>query len=523
MLKLLFVALGTLASFLLSAQDLHIYYDAFTDSVYYTQNGKPVDRPAVRKGANVVLHVNNYNNYLYNLEIKAQDTNIRIADGSVLDVSSLMNDEGGSTGSPMSLLFGAGSPMGGMPGLAGLSSGSGAVMTKAEQERQQRIAEINTQVSLFNAAYERLGILAEDISTKQEEIQTMLEGQQVQTMVADELERLRFNPQLEPRQIKQLSQEYMERIFGVSDPKQLSLSTVLAKTDVKTEFDKLKTDYSGKVDKYTKDIGVLKATSAVLAGPQYDFPESNLSTFRSQAEKVIRTTEGNLSQYQANLNTITTKAAGISSLDVKKLAELRTTYLVVMDNDFSQTHRQPASSDEMNLNITLRPNIKDSAAVGVSTKALAPIAINVYGGLQINASLGLSFGQFFSRPQSYFVRDSIIRTSDKDAFTPFLTSFVHFYPQSRGSASLGGSFGVGIPLGGSSSLESISFFFGPSLVLGRSQRIVLSGGLMGGKVDQLSDGYAVGERFEVDANLLQTQSVYKLGYFLGISFNLLGK
>lgn len=63
MLRLIFTGLAVLASFALSAQDLHVYYDAFTDSVYYTQNGKPVDRPAVRKGANVVLHVNNYNNY----------------------------------------------------------------------------------------------------------------------------------------------------------------------------------------------------------------------------------------------------------------------------------------------------------------------------------------------------------------------------------------------------------------------------------------------------------------------------
>ena len=66
------------------------------------------------------------------------------------------------------------------------------------------------------------------------------------------------------------------------------------------------------------------------------------------------------------------------------------------------------------------------------------------------------------------------------------------------------------------------FFLGPSLLFGKSERIVLNAGLMGGKSEKLSQGYEIGDQYISDSNLAPTISVYELGYFIGVSFNLSG-
>jgi hypothetical protein len=151
---------------------------------------------------------------------------------------------------------------------------------------------------------------------------------------------------------------------------------------------------------------------------------------------------------------------------------------------------------------------------------LDPIHVSVYGGLKINASIGISFASYFERPQSYFVREGRIRADDLDPFTPVITSFVHFYPQGRRQVALGGTFGLGIGIGGEGSgLQN--YMLGPSLILGRGQRIVFSGGLMTGKVNRLGKGYQVGDAY--DGTELPDKSIYEMGAFFGISFNLFGQ
>jgi len=66
---------------LLPAQDLHIYCDAFSDSVYYMRNNRPVEDARVRKGDQIVLHVKNYNSYLYDIELETDKTNLTMSQG----------------------------------------------------------------------------------------------------------------------------------------------------------------------------------------------------------------------------------------------------------------------------------------------------------------------------------------------------------------------------------------------------------------------------------------------------------
>ncbi len=507
---------------LLSAQDLHVYYNAFTDSVHYMVEGKPVDRPLVSKGNEVVLHVYNYNNYLYRLEVKTDEGQNAVSKGRAFDLSSLLQVGGFN---PVSLMLGGGEDPGGLavPEIIPIEEISGfAGDTKEAQAQQALIREMQKLESSFKNTQESLAALDEDMSGMHQKIQTALEVQQIQMHAADAIQRLRYTPLLEPRQIKALSQEYMVHIFGEKDPQKLSLSKVIQKAGAEKEAAGLRQEYHKKLSAYEGKVELLKFNHLALQDKKFDFGGSNIDGFRSAAQNYVASAEENLGAYQSNAILLDSALSSVNDLDLATLTDLRTTYLVMMENDFTQTSRHTVTGDHLNLKIHLTP-IDSVEIPGLATKNAAPIELTVYGGLQIRGGVGVSFGGFFKQPNDYFVRDSIIHSSSKDVFSPYLTSFIHFYRQSRSSASFGGSFGVGIPIGGNSGLEAIAFFLGPSLVMGRDQGIVLSGGLFGGKANQLSGGYSVGDYFDADAGLLKTESVYRMGYFLGVSFNLIGK
>ncbi len=506
-----------LAAQLLSAQDLHIYYDAYSDSVYYLLGGKPVDRPIVRKGNQVFMHVHNYNNYLYRAEVKTDRRESALAQGSSLSPLSKLLSKGGG-GNIAGLFFGATDAGGEIPDLDledQLNRGGFGIDKAAMKKLVEEMQTLETQ---FTETQDELETLDKDMVKIQKKVQNALETQQIQAFAAEEIQRLRYDPRLSPAQIKKLTAEYMTRIFDDTDPQQLDLSKVLEKANAAELLNTQKAEYDKKLAEYDEKVEVLKTTYGALQDARFNFENSNVGAFRGAAKKLVASSEKNKEIHRTNIGRVEGKMGEIASLDAQTLTQLRTDYLITMENDFSKTIREAASGDKMSLQVLLTPAVDSGAAI----RELAPIEVAVYGGFQVNASVGLSFGQFFTRPLEYFVRDSTIQSSKLDAFTPYLSSYFHFYSQSRGAVSAGGSFGVGIPLGNGAGFESLAFFLGPSLMFGRNDRIVLSAGIMGGKTRQLAGGYSVGDTFEADADLLKTESRYNLGYFVGLSFNLLG-
>jgi len=514
--------LSFLACQSLMAQDLHVYYNAYSDSVYYAQNGMPVSRPQVRKGQQVILHIENFNNYLYGVTIKTEQSRQSLMPFKAFDPGSLSQPEAFD---PFNLIFGG--IGGGGIGIPGLSLGddqSGfAGDTKAEQEQQALFKELRQLETTFRKTQEVLNVLDDDISNVQKKMQTAVESRQIKAIASDAIGRIKYNPHLEPRQIKELSLEYMAHVFGdATDPQKLSVSELFKQITAGESLAALRQENEKNLNLYAAKLDQLKVSSIALQHPKFDFEGNDLDPFRAATQKVVTNTEKNLQTYRANAVMFDTAVSNVQKLDLNTLLDLRTDYIVLKENDFSHVSRHKMDGDKLDLRITFTP-IDSVRITGVSTRQVAPIEVIAYGGLQIKGGLGLSFGGFFERPGDYFVRDSSIHSSSKGAFSPILTSFVHFYSPGRNATSIGGSFGVGIPIGGGRGLESLTFFLGPSLIVGSSQGVVISTGLMGGQVSQLSGGYAIGDRFEADAGLLPTEAVYKLGYFLGISFNLIGK
>ncbi len=517
----------------LPAQDLHIYYDAHLDSISFLQNGKPA-RPMVRKGNNVILHVSNYNNYLYDIQVRKPV----VADAPIQRSSvGFMRQASSENINPLKLLFSAGNPLSGVSSLLGGLSGifskddegfsSGFVSSSstaevADMKQQQHLAELKEHASFFDAAWQSVEKKAKEISSVQKDVEAHLETIQIQTFAAEELTRIRRMQQIEPRQIKLLSQRYVKSIFGQDDPDLMEVGEIMEAASVGTRLEALQKRYVALIDQYTEDATALKLAGEVFADPKYNFSGSNIQPLRSRSAKAIKTVADNLDAYTKNQQSMETALPAAGGLSMQQLAQIQTEYLVLMKNDFSKTFRRTADEDDLQLQMVFSP-LDSAAAAVVTEKAMEPVNIMVYGGLQVRPAVGIGFGGFFQQPQSYFVRDSLIRSSNRDAVTPYLNSFIHFYAQSRRETSLGGSIGVGVPLSGNDNaglLDAVSFFVGPSLVLGRNQSVVLSLSLMGGKVNRLSEGLTTGDYFEGPTELLKTESVYRLGYALGISFNL---
>ena len=144
----------------LYAQDLHVFYDVFEDTVYYQIDGKAVAKAAVKKGQQVILHVLNYNDYIYDLELETEAEDFTVpASGSPLF-------GGGSSGSALaqfrSLTGGMGGTGFGLDSTRIADQGSGMVdqtnvstATKATARRfashLQAMEDIESEIQELNS------------------------------------------------------------------------------------------------------------------------------------------------------------------------------------------------------------------------------------------------------------------------------------------------------------------------------------------------------------------------------------
>ena len=488
----------------LPAQDLHIFYDVFKDTVYYEVNGKPTARASVKKGQEVTLHVLNYNDYIYDLELEteSQDYNIPASGGIFASFGN-----GGQGMSPFSSLAG------GMGGGFGLDStqlafeGSGMVDGANVSSGTKALAR------RFANHLKAMENIEEDIHELNGYLNAELESQAFQQIAFEEVTALRRHPGLPPETIKSLSMDYLKPILGIRRDEPLDIGAVVRRTDQPSALQSTVEDYEAEVGHLKSELQKLDATRTVLFEAD-DLPDADRIALAVAYESASLRVES----YENAATNVRGALAGLESLQLKELTKLGYLYEEMKAHRFEQKFVFSADADLTTFRIKLNP--VDSARIqGIRPQTLNPISLKSHGGLKVNASVGVSFVRFFDRPQSYSVRDTLIVADDQDAFLPIISSFFHFYPQSQRQVSVGGTFGLGISVGGENTgLQT--YFFGPSLILGKEQRVVFTTGLSGGKVERLAQGYEPGDIYS-DA-ILPTKSIYELGFFLGISFNLMG-
>ncbi len=481
----------------LSAQNLHIYYDVAKDSITYIKNGKIIEKPRLKKGNQAILHIQNFNDYVYDLDVKTNSSNYKINSGS----SGLLNFGGSSnnlddlTGFAEKFVINGNFELSDNPLISDRSgAGEGRQVTEAER---QIAAQFESKIITLFRLEEKLERLSNQISRASKAIEQ-------KEQLKQKLQLLKYHPTLAPSRIKEISEKELDVLEDAS--RRDALSNI-------DQIQELLLDYSASVNDLDKNFTELDLINRELS--KFDLTVDEKITFQSSYIEAGK----KVSSYKSRVQKINNNITALQKTDDGEIMNLSLEYEELKSHQFEKKIVLNPEDDLNTIKIRLVP--MDSANVaGARTKDLNPLQLSVFGGLKINASVGISFAALFDTPESYFTRDNIVMAEDLDPFTPIVTSFIHFHPQSKGQASLGGAFGIGIGLGGESAgLQN--YFLGPSLILGKSQRIIFTSGLNTSKVTRLAEGLQPGDLYE--ESILPTKSVFELGYFLGVSFNLAGQ
>ena len=505
----------SLFSFFLSfcssfCQDLHVHYDAQTKAVRYLSEGKELTKPKVKKGNNIFFHVDNYNNYLYKVEIKANERTYQIGDNSANLLNALQPG-----GLSMTSFFGD-LNSGIDDGYGNLEDtefgGGGFTASSAE------FAKLNQLKLQFDDLAGEMIQTESQLRAIQKSVQDYKTAQEIKYLAYEEVQKIKYNPSFSPAQIKKLATEYLEKGLEVQSIDELNVEELLKRNNsTKTLTDRL-ARLKDAHQRYIQQSETLSNIGSLLN--QYTLSDEEFLQFKYTVDEIqnkAQIVEQKVTQQEIELENLVNQP---TQNDMNVLTSMHYEYEGIANNNFSHTYRTEADGDWQELELTFLT--KDSAGRGVSEETIqvAPIKVPVYGGIKISTSIGISFGQYFDRPQNYFIRDGAIFAEDEDSFYPILSSFFHFYASSSKNVDFGGAFGIGVPLNGANGIQSATFFLGPSLIIGKEQRMALTAGLMGGKVERLSQGFEVGDQVGFDIIELPKRFPYEIGGFLGLSFNL---
>ncbi|MFN9110639.1 MAG: hypothetical protein ACK5XN_11285, partial [Bacteroidota bacterium] len=187
--------------------DLHIYYDAFRDSVWYVKGGLKTETPVVNKRDLVHLHVVEFNNYLYDIRTLQNEVNQEF--GKVQLVNYSFTDFGSSIDRLLKNV-----PLGVLgTGFSGMTMSEIPGYSSDEKD----FSTSGKLYSTFKAAdeyLERLSALIEDISSLSVEITNLSNRISAGALTAEKIDYLLKRPDLPPSEIRKMVMERIELMFG---------------------------------------------------------------------------------------------------------------------------------------------------------------------------------------------------------------------------------------------------------------------------------------------------------------------
>lgn len=203
------------------------------------------------------------------------------------------------------------------------------------------------------------------------------------------------------------------------------------------------------------------------------------------------------------------------------IEQLRNNYLTAFkyyDNiehaDFEVSYSVNSDLDITTVKLNFVEKNSDSIPSN-ETIRVREIKIPTKGGLRINSSAGMSFVRFMNGNKAYTSLNGTIEEEKGDAFTPSLSTMFHFYKQTPSPVGLGGSIGFGVPIDGN---KDFQYMLGGSVIFGKTQRVILNIGALGGKTEVLN-GVKVGDSIGTGSPV-PTKEVFDLGFYLGLTLNI---
>lgn len=167
------------------------------------------------------------------------------------------------------------------------------------------------------------------------------------------------------------------------------------------------------------------------------------------------------------------------------------------------------------------------------------LTVPLKNGVQMNVSSGFFFNiGIFNKEYKYQATDStqslfkVVPTSNKlrEHFSPSIGLMLHIYERSNSATKVAGAIGFS-----TSNATDLRYYVGGSLIFGKTQRFVLSSGVVGGqrqilkssfgesRFDDKDDNITVSKEFKDNNLSIPTQPKFRLGWFISLTLNLWGK
>ena len=502
----------------LNAQELHVYYNLFNDSVVYKVDGKVLEEPKLKNGQEIQLHLTEFNNFLYDIELEIKQEDSQQSSG-IMEVAQFAGLGPGLPGMGLGIGGERAGASGGL-GLMGLADMPLLKINDSEISLQSIFGGSRGSAQMLeqaNTAMAEITAIKEEVLQLTQEIQSYEKSREVGLMALAHIDSLKKHPNLRPSFIKKRCEEYYRAIFHATNLEGITLDELLA-------IQQTPMRYKQAVKKLNAREATLRNKVALLSGLNEQFVNlalddadylkyvANLQTFRKDAQSISQQLKEALSV-----------DGGLDDFPSKQdLTNLQFSLAEVISNDFTYHSRTQAYSDILNINIKM---VKKEHPLGEEKEVVKSrnLRLEAKGGLKVTASVGLNFSQFLTAGQTFSARDNLIVADNAGVFSPTAASMLHFYTYNGKKLSLGGSFGIGFPmLAGEGESQSLHFFIGPSLIFGTKQRMVLNMGLMGGRATRLAKGYKPGDYFDDSFGDIPTRNPYEIGLFIGTSFNIMG-
>ncbi|MCH8902546.1 MAG: hypothetical protein IIA45_01340 [Bacteroidetes bacterium] len=479
-------------------QNLIIRYDNVNEeNVYILQrpNGKEriLRKPKARKDLPIKVEVENFNNYIYDIRTKSYYYGEPIAESSTgndfLTSSAFMTSMLGNLTGQM-MFDNSLSPTGYYVAPPGRETDQ---ISAKERQVRSLIGEIDKLDRAIVVESNNVGDIAN----------TLLRVE----LTYARLQELKFNPRLTGEQIHAGAEKYIQELFNEQPT---LISAVGFSKDIHRGLKKSFDNFQGMNLAYqsmAKDLNS-SVEDLIASGSNGDFGFALVMNVAMNRSKTI----------QSSLDELADLMEEYDDEDIKeKTLKVYFEYESIKNNDFKYEYLTNAEADLMKIN--LRVYGKDAEGK-IDTNNLVKsriITVPVSGGLKITSSVGFNFSSFFAGMPEYYNIDSVITKSQGDNFIPVVATMIHFYKQTAREVTIGGAFGIGFPLTGE---RSFHFLVGPTIMFGKSQRVLFNFGVFGGQVDRLSFGYEVNDKLSSALAPVPTRKLYDYGFYGGLSFNI---
>ena len=447
----------------LSAQQYLIRYDMHNMKTEYfriDEDTTKVRKMDLKRNGRIMIRVDNYNPFYWDAKVSTFKNTVP----EEANYSNAFN--------PLSFFSkGFGGILGNMPSLDLPNSKGG-------------LSDVNSRfistVSQYNEQYQKVVEIGEKI----EEMQ----------LVKIQLKELKYDFSKTENQIKNEATDLVKKTFELKDPSMMGIISV------------------GK--DHTRNLQeALNKLDQLYSQMQQQLPAVNSeSRVEGQSFSDIAKKSGNS---QMALNRIKENQLSKPTAIVDEAVEIGNLYRDISNANFHFNYAVNTDADLAYLKLQFYPkpeiNSKDTMVQVFQLKEKRH--------MKIRNSVGAAFTYFSANNTTYFIdQDSVIQSSDKDLFTPLISTFIHFYSGKTSGFKWGGVFGVGIPITGEQ--KEINFLLGLTTAFGQNEPILLSVGLSGAKVNKLTKGYSVGDKTNARTETDLVTSGYGIGGFVSVSFNL---